>query len=1231
MKFKKVTALTLVIFLILTILQSATFANDLDDVPYALDNTMVGNLKVSSQASSKDYDNLHAHAGDEILEDYSYRLEIEPTINGYGYTYLDIENEFEDNFSYNDYSSNLTSPTLYKSTNFPKSLLVDKNLSFLIFIKTDQVFIQDSVGRVTGQEGLDPDDNERYGAYFSTLNNKGIREFADTFVSGTTDWTLVRIDVDPLDYFYPYDNNPDYGDLKLNPVLHLGNPVNLTIGTAWFDLSLIQLTENKPLISDDSEYGFYKEATDLYLQGNSGNEILLNYTIPPRYDNSNYLITFEENNNKDKVFYLDIQDNPDADNLIVTYKPGIPLQSAITSVTLNIKDKTTDQIVFTDIILINIYNSETVLTVSPTEVHLDLSATELSYHSQQLLVNPFTTDVRFTSSNPSVAVINNYGEEDPGLIRGVGPGIATIYVTLGSQVVEVTVYVNQADIALNSSYQMDIDEAYNNYLNDITDDENLFALKEHQLTDKEVAYKVVNFIRVASGLKPITGNKTYESYAQAGLDFLAKSNLEISHTAARNSGNTTADLGLSNSNLTSRSGNNNLTYDPSEMIYAFLIDSGQNNLFKAGHRRWLLNDLCEKMGFAEATSANKETIYGALYVLDDNGKEANVTTFPSAGDYPLELISDFYDGNFTWSIMFGDKYTLDPDQTINVSIKRVSDGKTVNYSRASESQVKENTDWYSVVTEIVGNGQGININPASFINGSVENLLDETYQVSISGPGINGVSSSLNYSVHFYSMKGERADEVEATDISIDQKRVTINKGDNTKLSITLTPVNATPELKWISRNSSIARVNENGVVTAVSVGETEVLVQTENELSSMVTINVIDPTQTIEADTIDVPVDEITLLQGQKWPLIANTDPVESNESILWNVDNSSIASLSEGLLIANSPGTTTLTAKTAQSGKEDKVKVTVVSTADQVLPTGVEVLIPQKRYLVDGVKPILYTGGTSQLSYKFEPSNATDVVSWFSTTPSVATVSEDGKITAVSPGTTTISVNTANGQSSSFILTVQDKITYVSHIDTDVDTLTLAPGDSYTINTGISPSSATDKTLLFSSENSRIVSVNDKGTVKALRSGITTINVDSADGGASASVEVAVSSNSGDETKAPTEGTNRPNTNNNNNNNQNSGTNSNNNNTGTNVTSPSNSTNNGSTNTVTPTTSGSNNTSTTRTTTTNRTTGSGSNTTTSTTNPKTGVNEDMILIALILLFVSSAVLSYSYYTHKE
>ena len=148
------------------------------------------------------------------------------------------------------------------------------------------------------------------------------------------------------------------------------------------------------------------------------------------------------------------------------------------------------------------------------------------------------------------------------------------------------------------------------------------------------------------------------------------------------------------------------------------------------------------------------------------------------------------------------------------------------------------------------------------------------------------------------------------------------------------------------------------------------------------------------------------------------------------------------------------------------------------------------------------LLSGKSETLVATVEPSDAP--LQWTSDNVLVAAVSQSGLVSAIGNGTATITVSAENGKTSSCTVTVT---TAVSGITLNKTALSLAEGAQEQLTATISPSTASDKTVSWSSSNTSVATVDQSGNVTAVSKGITTITATANDGsGKIASCSVSV-----------------------------------------------------------------------------------------------------------------------------
>lgn len=113
-----------------------------------------------------------------------------------------------------------------------------------------------------------------------------------------------------------------------------------------------------------------------------------------------------------------------------------------------------------------------------------------------------------------------------------------------------------------------------------------------------------------------------------------------------------------------------------------------------------------------------------------------------------------------------------------------------------------------------------------------------------------------------------------------------------------------------------------------------------------------------------------------------------------------------------------------------------------------------------------------------------------WSSSDDSVASVNEDGVITALKAGTATITVQNANGQSDICEITVDGTVVPIESITLDANTLIIKKGTKTGIGANILPKNTTnDKGITWSSDNPEIATISSTGILFAKKPGTVTI----------------------------------------------------------------------------------------------------------------------------------------------
>ncbi len=149
----------------------------------------------------------------------------------------------------------------------------------------------------------------------------------------------------------------------------------------------------------------------------------------------------------------------------------------------------------------------------------------------------------------------------------------------------------------------------------------------------------------------------------------------------------------------------------------------------------------------------------------------------------------------------------------------------------------------------------------------------------------------------------------------------------------------------------------------------------------------------------------------------------------------------------------------------------------------------------------------GEEKATYiKIYPELASDKsVTYTSENTDVCTVDENGVISGLKYGTSTVIVKTTDSGKISMlnVKVTQDKVSGVTLSESQ---LSLNVGESKNLTAEVQPFSAINKKITFSSNNTSVVTVSANGKVTAISQGEATITVTTQDGGFTASCTVTV-----------------------------------------------------------------------------------------------------------------------------
>lgn len=402
---------------------------------------------------------------------------------------------------------------------------------------------------------------------------------------------------------------------------------------------------------------------------------------------------------------------------------------------------------------------------------------------------------------------------------------------------------------------------------------------------------------------------------------------------------------------------------------------------------------------------------------------------------------------------------------------------------------------------------------------------------------------------------------IAVVDISLDRSSLTLHVNETAQLTATVNPTNATNQgIIWSSDDVTVATVSETGLVTAKKIGTATITATSSNggktatcaitvkkQAATTATITSNSTGTAEQAATIDTfsfVTEGITL-----------TD-VTASGSVYYGSDNSFRVGKGKGtggfefsfsstvitgitlhasyygsdssvpVKISTSANTTGETVTVTSSSNDSYVTTAFANDTNESTTITVETTTNGKRIyfygitvtcgVVDPVYPtaISLTDSTCNVGYTtlldpvFTPSDTNQTsLTWTSSNTSVATVDQNGLVTGVSAGTSTITATgeDENGNPVSGSCTVTVTTVAVTGVSLNKTSSDLSKGSTLALVATVTPANATNKNVTWTSSNTSVATVSD-GTVTGVATGTSTITVKTVDGNKTATCVVTV-----------------------------------------------------------------------------------------------------------------------------
>ena len=507
--------------------------------------------------------------------------------------------------------------------------------------------------------------------------------------------------------------------------------------------------------------------------------------------------------------------------------------------------------------------------------------------------------------------------------------------------------------------------------------------------------------------------------------------------------------------------NNTLILSPKLDVHDFysVYGSGENLTF----------NLTTHMGMP-ITDGNISMI---IYFKDNQRAVANYTCL-SGKDWTVDLPVGFY-----YALINTDYEDFEPlIRTIEITMPDVqfyinvtsitTNNRTVNIT--AKSDIGKNLLWDGKLLFILPNGTKINATYGANGTWWAEYAFADCgeYNISASYVGLDDVAVN-NGTVTIY-----KADSTITLDNIVldydDSKNVTVTTTGALEITANIDSANVTVINKFTIPISGLCAGNHTLTVTTIADNNHNPVTKEVN-----ITVNKLSTEIILANETLDLKV-------GDEVPVLVNLTPAGAGNLTFTSSDEDLVFVEDNVTIVANSQGQAIITVSFA--GNENY-------TAAENKTITVNVALNDASVSVENDTLNLKVDETCKINATINPDTIMLHIKYTSGNESVATVDENGIVTAVGEGRTIITLEVGDDEiyaKNSTTVTVT-----VSKIPTEINientTVYMNVNDELSVGATLTPSDAGNVT--YASSNSSVVTVDTKGNVKAVGTGKASINV--------------------------------------------------------------------------------------------------------------------------------------------
>nr|MCR5587391.1 Ig-like domain-containing protein [Lachnospiraceae bacterium] len=459
-----------------------------------------------------------------------------------------------------------------------------------------------------------------------------------------------------------------------------------------------------------------------------------------------------------------------------------------------------------------------------------------------------TDEVTWSSSNETIATVSD------GFVTGVSVGEATITAESNGKTAEITVNITNDIIAIDLS-NVSVDAGKSAELI-----KTITLMVPSESTNQKVTYSVAEESVATCSVNEKTGKVTITGVTpgETTINAEADSGVMVSATITVNEVYAEGVTITDSEGLITSSKTLGVEKDDSVSLTATITNAttvtNKNITWKSSDTSVVaLSSTSSKTG-GEITATAKATGYSDITATTSNGKTytIRINVYISATGFATSTNKVVNDEG-SYSLVPGDK------MTINVAL--IPSGTTDTFTMTSSMSEDG-------CAEISANDDATSVS----VNAVKEGTVTITYTSS------NGIEKVFNIVISPVAVESVSITDSTGSEIT---DTITLNKVSTPKMQLLgkVSPSNATyPKLTWSSANEGVVTVTD-GLIKAVSAGETTITATTSNGVKDSVSVKVLSPTTEISLNSTSV-----TLEAKDTFQLTASQTPSDSTDTLTFS-----------------------------------------------------------------------------------------------------------------------------------------------------------------------------------------------------------------------------------------------------------------------------------------------------------------------------------------------------------